>query len=49
MLVAQQDTNKKVMVIEGIIPLAIDVGNKLELSNANKVDMDDEYLEENIK
>jgi len=44
MIVEQQST--KDMVIEGIVPLAIDVGKQFDIININKVDMNEEDLED---
>lgn len=50
MLVEQQNVNKKVMVLEAIVPLTIDIGKQLEHTNINKVDMDnDNDLEDNTE
>lgn len=35
--------------MEGIVPLAIDVGKQKEISKVKNVDMDDEDLEDNIR
>lgn len=48
-IIDQQNTHTKDLIMEGIVPLAINVGKQMEISNVKKVDMDEEDLEDNIK
>lgn len=47
-LVTQDDNNAVDKVMVGVLTLAVKAKNQMEVSNKNKIDLDDEDLEKNI-